>query len=1298
MNGNVRIRWQLGPVALVVFTASALILLLVRAVLVSNVKSEWEGLRPEVIRADQSRIAELFRAKALWLVDAAARVKADRQLLADARSADPERRFAAFKAIDTYRASLDVAIDIMDSAGTVLAWAGRSSLEDDRSWLGGLRDSSAFVTRSKLHQYLSVSLGARRAGLWIVARSPLELRYPISNQFVEEVSFAEEASRAIGRRVDLALEASEEHPAPQTAVRVPLVGLRGEILGQCYVAPPTLENVLEQTSAKFTAPLALLSGLAVLAGLMVSARIILSRSSRSPQAFLLIALLWGGRMIWLWLGFPKALLPDELFDPSRYGAPFLLDLTGSPGETFLSAVTLCLTMGVVYRLAESASARGVSAPMMTGMRLARMVGAALVVVLTLAFTRAYGAAVRSFVFDSSIRYDEPSSLVPDPVVLVMLGSILALTVGLILLYATMIRVAERAWIRSGVSVVNASLAWPSFFVLFTLLSFAYQTFLATPQIPLALSVALAVVVWFILGRRDHRAVSGEFSRRHLAGAALVLAFVSFAFAAPVLDEKIAEKTETEILWAARELVRPAGSWLPFVLSDGLSQIIELSERKDEGQFVEQEWSAFDLWARTLMSREGYNSAVILYGPQGEEIDRFAVGLTNYEQTELLQLIFELDEEVPRSLERRQPGGVVRYYGTWGTLRNELGEVTGYVALMLSATQQSFFRGEASERLGPLGNTGVPALQSHAVYAEYIEGVIESSNTPELYPGRPMDTSVRARLDSLPTQAVVQEEVLADERVLMAYVADATTTGRVVAAGLETAGIRWTVFSAIRLLLVFLAITGLVLACDAANRRDVYRPLVFGFRGKLLAAFLLFTVVPLLVLGYYNREFTIERIDAGIARDLAENLSLIDRRVADFVDTDDDFVYGVTDDFCDGIATEFGVDFSVFVGQTLLSSSRPELYQTEILSPRLSGTAFAAVGLLGRTYYQDREQIGTVAYAVGYAPFRLGDRLLGILSVPTLYRQAEFEEELAQRNAFVLSVYGVILVVVLLIGVLTANALSRPVHELTNASRRVARGDLDVSVQPKSRDEIGELVHSFNDMVKDLKTSRDELARAERETAWKEMAKQVAHEIKNPLTPMKLSMQHLRQAVADRAQNLEGIIDRVTTTVMEQIDSLARIANEFSHFARMPERRFERVDVHQLLTDSLDLFRHVEGLEIRTKFTDTPMILVADKDQLRRVFVNILRNSVQAMDRGGIVAVETEHHGSQGIIRFRDTGPGIPEELRSKVFQPNFSTKTEGMGLGLALSQRIVEDLNGRIELESAVGQGTTMIISIPLAG
>jgi len=169
----------------------------------------------------------------------------------------------------------------------------------------------------------------------------------------------------------------------------------------------------------------------------------------------------------------------------------------------------------------------------------------------------------------------------------------------------------------------------------------------------AVSVFLAVVLLLLLWRFDARIMN--LSARPLAGVALVLAFVAFGVAAPVLASKIEEKTEHELLWAAREMVRPAGSWLPFVLSDGLQQIVERSDSEPSNGYGTRSASAFDLWASTLMSREGYNSAVILYGKDGLEIDRFSVGLTSYEQAEILQLIFELDEEVPRSFERRRPG-------------------------------------------------------------------------------------------------------------------------------------------------------------------------------------------------------------------------------------------------------------------------------------------------------------------------------------------------------------------------------------------------------------------------------------------------------------------------------------------------------------------------------------------------------------------------------------------------------------------------------------------------------------------
>ncbi len=171
---------------------------------------------------------------------------------------------------------------------------------------------------------------------------------------------------------------------------------------------------------------------------------------------------------------------------------------------------------------------------------------------------------------------------------------------------------------------------------------------------------------------------------------------------------------------------------------------------------------------------------------------------------------------------------------------------------------------------------------------------------------------------------------------------------------------------------------------------------------------------------------------------------------------------------------------------------------------------------------------------------------------------------------------------------------------------------------------------------------------------------------------------------------------MSNTVIEQIQVLTRIASEFSNFARMPERRFERVDVKQLLQETVTLFGEVRGIEFRSNFSETPAILVADKDELRRVFINIIRNSVQAMDRGGAITVDMGVSNQICTVSISDTGSGIPQELQAKVFEPNFSTKTDGMGLGLAIAQKVIEDLNGTIALRSDVGKGTTVEMKIPL--
>ena len=293
-------------------------------------------------------------------------------------------------------------------------------------------------------------------------------------------------------------------------------------------------------------------------------------------------------------------------------------------------------------------------------------------------------------------------------------------------------------------------------------------------------------------------------------------------------------------------------------------------------------------------------------------------------------------------------------------------------------------------------------------------------------------------------------------------------------------------------------------------------------------------------------------------------------------------------------------------------------------------------------------------------------------------------------------YAIVFGIALVGGGLLALRFARPLHTLTRAAKNVADGNLDINVSVKSHDEIGTLAQSFNDMILKLRTSREELAKHERENAWKEMAKQVAHEIRNPLTPIKLSIQHLRQAFKDQAPDREEILQRVSQTVIDQIETLSRIATEFSHFAKMPERKFERVCIDDLLKETINVFREVQGIRFIDQLASPTMKVVADSDQLRGVFINIIRNAIQAIEKTGTITMSTSQEGRMCLIIISDTGVGIPEEIRSRIFEPNFSTKSEGMGIGLAIARRVVEDHGGIITCQSEQGKGTTFEIRLPV--
>jgi two-component system nitrogen regulation sensor histidine kinase NtrY len=453
------------------------------------------------------------------------------------------------------------------------------------------------------------------------------------------------------------------------------------------------------------------------------------------------------------------------------------------------------------------------------------------------------------------------------------------------------------------------------------------------------------------------------------------------------------------------------------------------------------------------------------------------------------------------------------------------------------------------------------------------------------------------------------------------------------------------------------------------------------------------------MAWYGRIHAHRRLMDETARRLKEETATVALNVVEPADAKSRASYPLlTEQMADQLATDLGTDFNLYRDDSLQVSTRPELYEAGILDRRLNGSVYASVILRGKRFYVETENIGLYQHAVGYRPLVARDgRVYGIVSVPTLYRQDQVDEEVSRQNAFVFGAYAIVLFVIVLIATTLANRIAAPIHSLTEATKRIARGDLDISVRmPQTDGEIGNLVRSFETMMQDLKENRKNLIRFERELAWKEMAKQVAHEIKNPLTPMKLSLQHLRQTYKDRVPNFDQVFEEVSKTIIEQIDTLGRIASEFSHFGRMPTPHLQPCDVNDVLKESVALFGPDPQTQFELSLADDLPVISADKEELRRAFINIIRNGIQAMNNAGRMLIASQEEGHRIVITFLDFGVGITDEAKERLFQPNFSTKTDGMGLGLAIVKKTLDDLKATIMIERAKGGGTLVTIGIPL--
>jgi signal transduction histidine kinase len=314
------------------------------------------------------------------------------------------------------------------------------------------------------------------------------------------------------------------------------------------------------------------------------------------------------------------------------------------------------------------------------------------------------------------------------------------------------------------------------------------------------------------------------------------------------------------------------------------------------------------------------------------------------------------------------------------------------------------------------------------------------------------------------------------------------------------------------------------------------------------------------------------------------------------------------------------------------------------------------------------------------------------------RQVSFNKMAPSLMGSLLSVYVFLFLLAGSIGLAIANSITWPVETLAEKIKQVRLGKQNQPLQWKNPDELGDLINVYNDMISQLDNSAKSMVKLERDMAWREMAQQVAHEIKNPLTPMKLSIQYMQQAVQRDPERLEELVKRVSETLLEQVENLSAIATTFSNFGTLPKANNQKINLNEVAASVHDLFRKREDIEINLYVPIEDIWVFGDRNFMLRVLNNLIKNAIQAIpaDRQGIIDIRLVKTKEIAQIVIKDNGIGIPDSMKDNVFEPNFTTKTSGTGLGLAICASLLESFNGTIYFETVPNEGTTFFVELPL--
>ncbi|MDQ2719498.1 MAG: HAMP domain-containing histidine kinase [Bacteroidota bacterium] len=485
---------------------------------------------------------------------------------------------------------------------------------------------------------------------------------------------------------------------------------------------------------------------------------------------------------------------------------------------------------------------------------------------------------------------------------------------------------------------------------------------------------------------------------------------------------------------------------------------------------------------------------------------------------------------------------------------------------------------------------------------------------------------------------------------------------------------------------------------------------FSIRNQVHGTIIVISIFSFVVIGITTILFFIDRYHNSNREKLSRTIHVMENELRSSIDTLsvqqfslkdlDKISIGKLEETINNVSNVHAADINLYdLNGDLRVSSVPLPYDKGIVSEKMDPLAYYHLSKLKDVQFFQEQKIGSLKYLSNYLPVRdESGKEYAYLNIPYFESQNRLQDEISNFLVTIINLNAFIFLVAGVIALFITNRITRSFSLITDRMKKINLDTGNEEIVWNRQDEIGALVDEYNTMVKKLDVSAGMLAKSEREGAWREMARQVAHEIKNPLTPMKLNLQYLQMAIDNNSPDVKNISLYVAGILLEQIEHLSQIASDFAQFANIGNITNQVFDVNQVLENVITLYSTNDEIQINTDLNPHEILIEADKTQINRLFTNLLQNAVQSVPdfRKVILEIKCELQENNVLISIKDNGNGIPQSMHSKIFTPNFTTKTSGTGLGLAMCKGIVEKLNGNIWFETKESEWTCFFVKIPV--